>query len=60
MDIATHAAGGINGIDLLLWIGLMYIAPRLLKLQPRKRAAQRATRRLRPAMPPQEVTLKVA
>lgn len=53
MDIATHAAGSLNGIDLLLWIGLMYIAPRLLRLRPRRQAQARvhhAPRRLRPAV----------
>lgn len=59
MDIAAHATGGINGIDILLWIGFLYLAPRLLTLRPRKRVPQRAPRRLRPAMA-QEVTLKVA
>lgn len=63
MDIAAHATGGINGIDLLLWIGLIYVAPHVLKFRPRKRAPQRvpqrATRRLRPAMT-EEGSLKVA
>lgn len=34
MDFAAHnAVGAINGVDILLWVGLLYLAPRLLKLR---------------------------
>lgn len=41
MDFAAHnAVGAINGLDILLWVGLIYLAPRLLKLGLRRPAEQ--------------------
>lgn len=40
MDIATHT-GSMNGLDILLWVAFLYLAPRLLNFVPRARARAR-------------------
>jgi hypothetical protein len=42
MDFANFGnTGAINGIDILLWLGFLYLAPRILRFTPRKQVRRR-------------------
>lgn len=59
MDFTTHAAA--NGLDLLLWLGFLYLAPRLLRLKPRARVPQtRPQLRRLPPLTTNKAALKTA
>jgi hypothetical protein len=59
MDFATLGNNGaINGFDILLWLGFLYLAPRLLKFRPRKQIRRRA--RSAASVRVKDVSLRVA
>ncbi|MGE5531896.1 MAG: hypothetical protein ACM3VW_07275 [Bacteroidota bacterium] len=59
MDFATLGnTGAINGVDILLWLGFLYLAPRILKFQPRKQVRRRL--RTTTSVRVKDVTLRVA
>ena len=60
MDFTAHAAAA-NGLDILLWLAFLYLAPHLLRFKPRPRVRQpqAETRRLA-HMVSEEVLLKIA
>jgi|LSQX01.1.fsa_nt_gb hypothetical protein len=59
MDFTTFGnAGAINGFDILLWAAFLYLAPRLLKFQPRKQIRRRIRRAA--AVRVKDVSLRVA
>ena len=59
MEFTTFGnAGAINGFDILLWLGFLYLAPRLLKFQPRKQIRRRV--RCAQTVDVKDVSLRVA
>lgn len=61
MDFTTHAAAA-NGLDILLWLVFLYLAPRLLRVKPRLRAASQPRTEVRRLahIVSEEVLLKIA
>ncbi|MHB8996067.1 MAG: hypothetical protein ACYC63_12545 [Armatimonadota bacterium] len=59
MDFTTFGnAGALNGFDIVLWLGFLYLAPRLLKFQPRKQIRRR--NRTAATVRVKDVSLRVA
>lgn len=60
MDFAAqHTANAVNGLDIVLWLGFLYLVPRLLKLAPRKRVRARRAHATRPLLV-DETALRIA